>query len=99
MSDKPFVHGRRRAMKLALGSVVAVPLANLLLRSPAHAAETISPSDPIAKQLKYVEKSPTKGETCANCKYYGGGGESGTCQLMQGQNVLAAGWCSAWATA
>ncbi|MGI8738404.1 MAG: high-potential iron-sulfur protein [Gammaproteobacteria bacterium] len=99
MSDQSIAHGRRRAIKLALGGVVAIPLANVLLRTPARAAETISPSDPVAKQLKYVEKSTVKGETCANCKYYGGGGESGSCQLMQGQMVLAAGWCSAWASA
>lgn len=97
MSDQSIAQGRRRAIKLALGGVVAIPLANVLLRSPARAAETISPSDPIAKQLKYVESSPKKGETCANCKYYGGGGEAGSCQLMQGQMVLAKGWCSAWA--
>ncbi len=99
MSDQSIAHGRRRAIKLALGGVVAIPLANVLLRTPARAAETISPSDQVAKQLKYVEKSTVKGETCANCKYYGGGGESGPCQLMQGQMVLAAGWCSAWASA
>jgi len=99
MSDQPIAHSRRRAMKLALGGIVAIPLANVLLRAPAQAAETISPSDPVAKQLKYVEKSTTKGETCANCKYYGGGAESGPCQLFQGQLVLAEGWCSAWATA
>lgn len=99
MSDKPFEHGRRRAIKIALGTVVAVPFANALLRNPARAVETISPSDPIAKQLKYVESSPKKGQTCSNCKYYGGGAEAGSCQLMQGQNVLAKGWCSAWVSA
>ncbi|MBA3730824.1 MAG: high-potential iron-sulfur protein [Gammaproteobacteria bacterium] len=99
MSDQPIAHGRRRAIKLALGGVVAIPLANVLLRTPAGAAKTISPSNPIAKQLKYVEKSTTKGELCSNCKYYGGGGKAGSCQLMQGQMVLAAGWCSAWASA
>src|SRR5680860_131186 len=99
MSDQSIAHGRRRAIKLALGGVVAIPLANMLLRTPAGAAKTISPSDPIAKQIKYVEKSVTKGENCANCKYYGGGGESGPCQILQGQLVLAAGWSTAWASA
>lgn len=96
MSDQSIAHGRRRVLKLAVGGIVAVPLTNLLLRTPAHAAETISPSDPIAKQLGYVETSPTKGETCANCKYYGGGGSTGACQLMKGENVLAKGWCKSW---
>lgn len=99
MSDQSIAHGRRRAIKLALGGVVAIPLANVMLRSPARAAEKVSPSDPQAKQLKYIEKSTTKGQTCANCKYYGGGAEEGPCQLFQGGLVTAQGWCSAWVTA
>jgi hypothetical protein len=99
MSDKPFEHGRRRAIKLALGGIVAVPLANVLLRSPARAAEQVSADDPMAKQLQYTDKSTVKGEYCDNCKYYGGGAQSGPCQIFQGKLVAAKGWCSAWATA
>ncbi len=99
MSDKPVEHGRRRAIKIALGGIVAVPLTNVLLRSPARAAEQVSMDDPMAKQLQYTDKSPKKGQYCDNCKYYGGGAQTGPCQLFQGKLVAAKGWCNAWATA
>jgi hypothetical protein len=97
MSDKPFAEGRRRAIKLALGGIIAVPLANTLLRSSAWAAEQVSPDDPMAKQLKYTDNSPKKGEVCSNCRYYGGGAKMGPCSLFQGKLVAAPGWCTAWA--
>lgn len=99
MCDHSIAYGRRRVLKLVAGGIVAVPLAKLLLRSPAYAAKTISPSDPIAKQLKYVENSPKKGQMCSNCRYYADTGPTAPCQLMQGANVLGKGWCTAWAAA
>jgi hypothetical protein len=99
MSDHSIAHGRRRVLKLVAGGIVAVPLAKLLLSSPAHAAKTISPSDPLAKQIKYVENSPKKGQTCSNCRYYGGSGPTGPCSILQGKLVVAKGWSTAWAPA
>lgn len=99
MSEKPFEHGRRRAMKLALGGIVAIPLANVLLRSPARAAEQVSPDDPMAKQLKYTDNSPKKGQTCCNCIYYGGGQKMGPCQIFGGKLVACQGWCTSWKAA
>jgi hypothetical protein len=99
MSDKPFEQGRRRAMKLALGGIVAVPLANVLLRTPAQAAEQVSPDDPQAKALHYTDNSPKKGQYCHNCTYYGGGAKMGPCQIFQGKLVAAQGWCQSWKAA
>ena len=99
MSDHSIAHGRRRVLKLAVGGIVAVPLAKLLVSGPAHAAKTISPSNPTARGLGYVENSPKKGQLCSNCKYYGGSGPTGPCQLMQGAIVLGKGWCSFWSSA
>jgi hypothetical protein len=96
MSDNLIQQGRRRVMKLALGSIVAIPLANVLVRNPAQAAEQVSADDPQAKQLKYTDVSPKKGEYCDNCTYYGGGAKMGPCQIFQGKLVAAKGWCSAW---
>jgi hypothetical protein len=99
MSDKPFAEGRRRALKIALGGMVAIPLANTLLRSPARAAEQVSMDDPLAKQLKYTDHSTVKGQVCNGCRYYGGGAKMGPCQIFGGKLVAAQGWCSSWAPA
>lgn len=38
------------------------------------------------------------GQLCANCSLYlGGAAEQGGCPLFAGKQVLAKGWCSAWA--
>ena len=69
----------------------------------------LSPDDPMAKNLKYVEDA-TKAEarqpnaTCANCQLYTktgtkDGKEVGTCTLFMNptvRHVYAAAWCSAW---
>src|SRR5918912_1121649 len=51
MSDKPISKGRRRTLKLALGGAVALPSADILLRSPAGAVltgATFSMADQVA---------------------------------------------------
>jgi hypothetical protein len=52
----------RRVTKFALGSIVAIPRANVLLRSRAEAAAVLSPSNVRAKQLQYAEDSLKPGE-------------------------------------
>jgi len=66
----------------------------------------LSPADPTAKALGYVEdaskvdktKFPTlkPGARCSNCNFYQGaaGKAFGPCQLFPGKSVNAAGWCA-----
>lgn len=65
----------------------------------------ISPNDPVAKAVKYVEdakKAPeSKGNNCANCSFYAKketikGKEAGTCTIFAGKLVLAEAWCGSW---
>ena len=82
-----------------------LPICALSLR-PVIADEPtlISPSDPLAKAVKYVEdasqaKEAMPGSTCASCGLYQGknGLSQGPCQIFPGKLVKAAGWCSSWA--
>ncbi len=59
----------------------------------------LSEDDPTAQGLKYVNKSTTDGQTCANCALVQGadGDEWRPCQIFPGKAVNAAGWCSVWA--
>lgn len=49
-----------------------------------------------ADKVKY--KTFIAGSHCANCGLYQGkaGDQAGGCPLFPGQQVAAAGWCSAW---
>jgi high potential iron-sulfur protein len=96
---------RRRLLRsLALGVTIA-PLASLPLRAAFGAAgPLLSPAEPAAKAVRYVEdarqaKGATAGSTCANCALYLGatGAAQGPCQIFAGKQVKAAGWCSSWA--
>jgi hypothetical protein len=44
------------------------------------------------KQFKYVDKSTTKGQTCANCHLFK---KPASCSLVTGK-ISPAGWCVAW---
>ena len=59
----------------------------------------LTEDDPTAQSLKYVHKSTTEGQTCANCALIAGndGDEWRPCQIFPGKVVNAAGWCSVWA--
>ena len=49
------------------------------------------------KTLGYVNKSPKSGQTCGNCRFFTAtSGGNGTCQLIPGGTVKAAGWCKSW---
>jgi len=95
---------RRKLISAGLIGTVALPF----LGKPAHAtAEKLSPSDPQALKLGYVENVkqvdvkhfPTykPGQTCANCNFiqlrYG---PLRPCQIFPGKVVSEKGWCSAW---
>jgi|SRR5579862_653428 len=91
---------RRLALGLALAPVAAAGLRNAL----AAEAPLLAVTSPEATAVKYVEdaaqaKEAQPGNSCANCALYQGtyGSSQGPCQLFQGKDVRAAGWCSSWA--
>jgi hypothetical protein len=95
---------RQFVRKLVLGAALA-PLA-MARPTTSRAADLplLSPDDPAAKKVKYIEdassqKSATKGNICSTCALYEGAYNStqGPCQLFPGKHVKAAGWCSSWA--
>ena len=97
---------RRRI--LLTGAIAGTALA---LGRAAHAqAAKLSPEDPQAKALGYVEDASTvdaaqwprkaEGQICDNCALYqAGDAEWGGCGIFPGKQVAAAGWCNAWAPA
>jgi hypothetical protein len=86
-------------------------LATMIIARTAHADEMLSPSDPTAQALGYVEdastvdvgKWPKKAgpdgdkQHCANCMLYTDKGDGvGDCSIFPGKLVKGAGWCNGW---
>jgi hypothetical protein len=97
---------RRKFLSGAVAGAALIPLVSLDSRN-ARAAERVSPDDPTAKALGYVENAanadrkdkagvPGDQQNCTNCSLYMGEGEYAPCTLFQGREVAGAGWCSAW---
>jgi hypothetical protein len=102
MSRHEDIPSRRRFLKLAAGTAAAAVLVGGLPRiARADDLPHVSPDDPTAKALGYVEDASTTkdpkhkaGDTCANCQFYSGGATGfGPCQLFPGKAVSAKGWC------
>lgn len=94
--------GRRRFLKAAAGTVAAAAVLGTVPRmASAQDLPHLSPSDPTASALKYVEdaskaagkKDPK--DACMNCNFYSGKAAAawGPCQLFPGKAVAAKGWC------
>lgn len=101
MSNEKELQARRQFLKIATGTVAAAAVIGGLPRV-ARAADLphVSPDDPTAKALGYVEDAnATKdakrkaGDTCANCSFYQGQAGYGPCQLFPGKSVNSKGWC------
>ncbi|WIH28234.1 high-potential iron-sulfur protein [Photobacterium damselae] len=92
---------RRQFLKLGLGSVIGMTVGGKILLQPVSAEEIphVSPEDPQAKALRYVDKSTVDGQICANCALIQGkdGDEWRPCAIFPGKLVNANGWCSAYA--
>lgn len=95
---------RRFIRKLVLGATAAPLAMARLTTSRAADLPLLSPEDPAAQKVKYIEdagsnKSAAKSNSCATCALYEGayGSTQGPCQLFPGKHVKAAGWCSSWA--
>ena len=103
MSSEKNQSRRKFVRKLMLGATLA-PLAMARL-SASRAADQplLSPDDPAARKVRYVEDASKEksadGNKCANCALYEGTYKStqGPCQIFPDKQVKAAGWCSAWA--
>ena len=104
MSEEISLSRRRLLRRLSLAASLA-PLAAAASRTALAApAPLLSMDAPEAKAVNYVENArdahgATPGSNCANCGLYQGpnGSTQGPCQLFQGKEVKAAGWCSSWA--
>lgn len=102
MSNDKTLESRRQFLKIAGGSVAVAAVIGTLPRV-ARAADLphVSPDDPTAKALGYVEDAGTTkdakhkaGDACSNCQFYSGGASGyGPCQLFPGKSVNAKGWC------
>lgn len=110
MSQKSIDAARRRAVRLMLGSLAAVPVVNLVGSVVAEAAELppLSPDDPQAKALQYVHDATQANRTdkggvaaseqfCSNCQFIQASeGEWRPCQIFPGKAVNENGWCVSW---
>ena len=103
MSPPESLSRRQLLRRLALGVTLA-PIAFSSLRQACAGQPLLAVTAPEAKAVNYVEdaksaKGAAAGQTCANCALYQGanGSVQGACQLFNGKDVKAAGWCSSWA--
>lgn len=87
---------RRDFLKLSAATTGAalIPVHHLYAQD-----EKLSPDDPQAKALNYVEESEKEGQRCNNCVHAKGDLESEWvgCNLFPNKQVKASGWCNVWA--
>lgn len=88
---------RRDFMKLSgIGAGLAlIPVTQIAV---AQAPVQVTPTDPQASALGYVEQSPNAENHCANCAQAKGdlSAEWVGCNIFPGKEVKAAGWCKVW---
>jgi hypothetical protein len=99
----PSIVSRRNFLKIAAGTAAVAAVAGIMPRvARAAGLPHLSPSDPTAKALGYVENASKTsnpkhkaGSNCSNCQFYKGksGAAWGPCQLFPGKEVNAKGWC------
>lgn len=102
--------GFLRGFALALGGMTLVkmglPSQALAQKGKAAGIPLITPNDPVAKAVGYIEdykKSPkAKGNNCINCTFYAkkemrDGKEVGTCLIFPGKYVKGEAYCNSWA--
>ena len=107
MSEQKFP--RRTLLKGALLGVAAVPVSALLSRTADAAGAKVSPDEPQAKSLGYVEDASKvdakanpnhkPGQMCSNCLQapaYKAGMTEVPCNIFAGRPVAAKGWCKVY---
>lgn len=97
MTDK----NRRKFVTMVGASAAVIPLTALVGTLPSYADGHLPMVDPESAQataLQYMEESDKPEQNCANCTLYQGkvDGKAGPCPLFPGNEVTAAGWCSAY---
>lgn len=61
-------------------------------------SKIVSPTEPAAKAIGYVEKTPVAGSVCSKCALAKNTGEKNVpCTIFQNRLVNANGWCKAFA--
>lgn len=95
---------RRRFLGGVAASAVLIPLAGMRFANAAGMPH-LSPSDPTAKALDYVEDATKSknaaykaGHECANCALYQGDRKAawGPCAVFPGKDVATKGWCTSY---
>jgi hypothetical protein len=85
----------------AIWILAGIPATAMLLASAAAAADPAADTPGATKMkttLGYVDKSTTTGQACASCSFFAATSDGdGTCKLIPGGTVKAAGWCKSWA--
>jgi len=86
--------------RLSRGEIISliagIPVAVAVTAQAAGAADSAAAAGQ-KKSLGYVDKSTKSGQTCGNCRFYTKkDGASGTCALIPGGTVKAAGWCKSY---
>lgn len=90
---------RRRLLKVTGTAVAILPVTGLFgLSARADELPMVDPAAPQAQALQYIAESAIDGKLCSGCALYQGTSDdkAAACALFPGQNVAAAGWCSAW---
>jgi High potential iron-sulfur protein len=88
---------RRNFMKMS-GITAGLGLIPVYHLSAEEAPSKLSPDNPQAKALGYVEKSAIAGQLCSNSVQAKGDVKAAWlgCNLFPGKQVKAAGWCKVW---
>jgi hypothetical protein len=98
---------RRHFLSTVAVSAALIPLSGLGFARMANAADLphLSPTDPTAVALSYVEDAATTkntafqaGSACDNCALYQGDRKAawGPCAVFPGKDVAAKGWCTSF---
>jgi hypothetical protein len=95
---------RRRFVASAVLAALGLPLASRSWAKQPGGLPRLSPDNPQAKALAYIEDAAQArhpnykaGSTCANCQFFQA--STGACSVFPGFSVAPAGWCLAWAKA
>lgn len=91
---------RRKFVTFMSASAAIIPVGALVASLPSRAADVaiVDPESAQAQALQYVSESEKGDLNCGNCTLYSGtdGAADGPCPLFPGNNVMSAGWCSAY---
>ena len=94
---------RRDFLRTGIAAGALIPVAGLVLRSPAAGAEeetlvTATPAVAATVQaLQYRIKSDKPDQSCSNCQFFTPtSGGRGKCQLFVQGLVDEKGWCMSW---